>query len=96
MKFVVKIQKKTINKKGIVEYENLKTVELAQFSPEVATVAEAKANPEEGVTVSMYVSHDHPIPDGYASKKLEYTTQIWKAVQYTKAEALKALEECPF
>ena len=95
MKFVVKIQKKTINKKGVVEYENLKTVELAQFSQPVADLGEKLAK-EHDASLTMYVSHDHPIPEGYASKRLEYTTQIWKAVQLNEAEALKALEECPF
>lgn len=97
MKYQIKIQKKTIDKKGIVSYENvIPTVELASFSPTVAEKAESLANPEQGVVVSQYLSKDHPVPDGYASKTLEYSVQIWRVTQKTEAEALQALADLPF
>ena len=95
MKFQVKVQKKTINKKGVVEYETLKAVELAQFSQPVADLGEKLAK-EHDASLTMYVSHDHPIPDGYSAQKLEFNTKIWRTVQLTEAEALQALADLPF
>lgn len=92
--FTIKVQSVSQNKRGMNEYTNLKSMTLSSFSPKVADAVIAKVTPE--TRVSFYIAHDDAVPEGWASKKLEFTTQIWKAAILDEEQALATLSELPF
>mgnify|MGYP001447811282 CR=1 FL=1 len=100
--FQIKIQTVSTDRKGNPTYENLKTLSLASFSESTVTALDAKieANNEDPEKVplrsSFYIAHTDTVPEGWASKKLEYTTQIWRATVLSEADALTALADLPF
>ena len=92
--FTIKVQSVSQNKRGMNEYSNLKSMTLSSFSPKVADEALAKVS--DNVRVSFYIAHDDQVPAGWASKRLEFTTQIWKAQILDEDQALATLSELPF
>ena len=82
--FKVIIQRQT--KKG---YETLKSVTLSTFSETVAE--KAMSLTDDTTRCSMYIAHSDSVPEGYASRKLEFTTSIWKQVEVSPEEALDLL-----
>lgn len=92
--FTVKFQSRSTDKRGMNVYSPLKSLNLTAFSKTVVDVALAKSS--EDVRVSFYIAHEDTVPEGWASKKLEFTTQIWQSNPLTEDEAVLALAELPF
>lgn len=88
--FTVKLQ--TQDRRG--NYNTLKTINCELFNQAVAEKAIAVAKEKE-LFVSMYL-RDEDVPEGWASRELEYSTQIWKHVELTAEEALAELDALPF
>jgi hypothetical protein len=88
--FTVKLQSQ--DRKG--NYSTLKTINIPSFSQPVAEKAIAVAK-EKDLRVSMYL-RDEPVPEGWASRELEYSTQIWLQVELSAEEALAELDALPF
>lgn len=87
--FTVKLQSQ---RRGT--YETVKTINVASFSPAVAEKAMAVAR-EHGLRASMYIRNED-VPSGYASRELQYSTQIWLQVELDESEALAELAALPF
>lgn len=85
--FTVKLQ--TQDRKG--NYTTVKSLNTPSFSQAVAEKAMAVAK-EKDLRVSMYLRNED-VPDGYASRELEYSIQIWLQVELDEEEALAALDE---
>ena len=88
--FTVKLQ--TQDRKG--NYTTVKSINTPSFSQAVAEKAMAVAK-EHDLRVSMYL-RDESVPDGWASRQLEFSTQIWLQVELDEADALAELEDIPF
>ena len=91
--FTVKLQ--TQDRRG--NYTTLKSLNTPSFSQAVAEKAMAVAK-EKDLRVSMYLRNED-VPDGYASRELEFSTQIWLQVELDEADALAeldALDVTPF
>lgn len=88
--FTIKLQQQ--DRKG--NYSTVKTLNVDKFSKAVAEKAMAVAR-EHDLRVSMYL-RDEPVPDGWASRQLEYSTQIWLNIELDESAALAKLEELPF
>ena len=88
--FTVKLQSK--DRKG--NYATVKSLNLTAFSEAVAEKAMQVAK-ENDLRVSMYL-RDEDVPDGWASRQLEFSTQIWLQLELSEAEALSELEDIPF
>jgi hypothetical protein len=91
--FTVKIQ--SVDRKG--NYTTIKSLNTPSFSQAVAEKAMAVAK-EKDLRVSMYLRNED-VPDGYASRELEFSTQIWLQVELDEADALAeldALDVTPF
>lgn len=78
-----------VDKKG--NYETVKSITLDSFISEVADKAYNKAQ-ELSAKVQMYISHSDPVPAGYASRKLQYCTVIWKQIIVSKDDAMSMLD----
>lgn len=88
--FTVKLQ--SIDRKG--NYTTVKTLNVPQFSKAVAEKAMAVAK-ERDLRVSMYLRGEE-VPEGWSSRQLEFSTQIWLQVELSESEALSELEDIPF
>ena len=88
--FTVKLQQ--VDRKG--NYTTVKTLNTPSFSKAVAEKAMAVAK-EKDLRVSMYL-RDEPVPEGWASRELEFSTQIWLHVELEESEALAELDALPF
>lgn len=88
--FTVKLQ--TQDRRG--NYATVKTINVPQFSKAVAEKAMSVAK-ERDLRVSMYLRGE-AVPEGWASRQLEYSTQIWLKVELSESEALSELENIPF
>ena len=89
--FTITLQREV--KRGI--YETVKSLKLDKFNANVADKAVSIAS-EKDLRYQFYIDHTDEVPAGYASKKLEYSTVIWKQTIYSPSDALKALGELPF
>ena len=88
--FTVKLQSQ--DRKG--NYATVKTLNVPQFSKAVAEKAMAVAK-ERDLRVSMYLRGED-VPEGWASRQLEFSTQIWLQVELEESEALAELDALPF
>lgn len=88
--FTVKLQ--TQDRKG--NYSTVKTVNVPKFSQAVAEKAIAVAK-EHDLRVSFYLRGED-VPEGWASRQLEFSTQIWLQVELSESEALSELDALPF
>ena len=88
--FTIKLQSQ--DRKG--NYTTVKTLNVPQFSKAVAEKAMAVAK-ERDLRVSMYLRGED-VPEGWASRQLEFSTQIWLQVELSEAEALSELDALPF
>ena len=88
--FTVKLQ--TADRKG--NYTTVKTLNVPQFSKAVAEKAMEVAK-ERDLRVSMYLRGEE-VPEGWSSRQLEFSTQIWLQVELSEADALAELSELPF
>lgn len=88
--FTVKLQ--TTDRRG--NYTTVKTINVPAFSKAVAEKAMEVAK-EKDLRVSMYLRGEE-VPEGWASRQLEFSTQIWLQVELSEAEALSELEDLPF
>ena len=88
--FTIKLQSQ--DRKG--NYATVKTLNVPQFSKAVAEKAMAVAK-ERDLRVSMYLRGED-VPEGWASRQLEFSTQIWLQVELSEAEALSELDALPF
>jgi len=88
--FTVKLQSQ--DRKG--NYATVKSINTPSFSQAVAEKAMAVAK-ERDLRVSMYLRGED-VPDGWASRQLEFSTQIWLQVELSESEALSELEDIPF
>ena len=88
--FTVKLQ--SIDRKG--NYTTVKTLNVPQFSKAVAEKAMAVAK-ERDLRVSMYLRGEE-VPEGWSSRQLEFSTQIWLQVELDEADALAELDALPF
>lgn len=76
-------------KKRNGEYVTDRQAMVEHFDESLASTAKAYAE-TKGLFCQMYVGHDDPVPVGYSSKKLEYTTCIWKTSEpVSVTEAMK-------
>ncbi len=64
-------------RKGI--FSTVKSFMLDKFDSKIADAAYAKAAEKE-LSVRFYISHSDAVPEGYASRKLEFSTVIWKQI----------------
>lgn len=88
--FTVKLQQQ--DRKG--NYATVKSINVSQFSETVAQKAMEIAKAHD-LRVSMYL-RDEQVPDGWASRQLEFSTQIWLQVELDEADALAELDALPF
>ena len=88
--FTIKIQSK--DRKG--NYTTVKTLNTPSFSKAVAEKAMAVAK-EHDLRVSMYLRGEE-VPEGWSSRQLEFSTQIWLQVELDESEALAELDALPF
>ena len=88
--FTVKLQ--SIDRKG--NYTTVKTLNVPQFSKAVAEKAMAVAK-ERDLRVSMYLRGEE-VPEGWSSRQLEFSTQIWLQVELSEDDALNELDALPF
>ena len=73
------------------DYTTVKSITVEQFNEELAVKANTVAK-TKGLFVQMYLDHSDPVPEGYSSKRLEYSTVIWKSVILDTQSALSALD----
>lgn len=88
--FTIKLQQQ--DRRG--NYSTVKSLNVSQFSDAVAKKAMEIAS-LHNLRVSMYV-RDEPVPAGWSSRELEYSTQIWLTLELSEADALAELSELPF
>lgn len=90
--FTVKLQ--SVDRRG--NFTNVKTINVPQFSKAVAEKAMSIAK-EKDLRVSFYVRGEE-VPDGWASRELQYSTQIWLNIELEESEALAELDalDLPF
>ena len=88
--FTVKLQSQ--DRKG--NYTTVKTLNTTAFSKAVAEKAMEVAK-ERDLRVSMYLRGED-VPEGWASRQLEFSTQIWLQVELDESEALNELDALPF
>ena len=72
-------------------YSTVKSKNIESFSLAVAEKAMALAK-QHGLYTSFYVK-DEPVPDGWSSKELPFSIQIWLDQAVTEEEALNELNE---
>ena len=83
--FRITVQQRTKNGFSTVE-----TTTVDNFDTELAESYEPL---KQVFNVQMYIGHDDKVPDGYGSKKLPYTTSIWKLRGNDTVETAKAKAE---
>lgn len=88
--FTIKLQ--SVDRRG--NFTTVKSLNVPQFSKAVAEKAMEVAK-EKDLRVSMYLRGEE-VPEGWASRQLEFSTQIWLQVELSEAEALSELEDLPF
>ena len=88
--FTIKLQ--SVDRRG--NYTTVKTLNVPQFSKAVAEKAMTVAK-EKDLRVSMYLRGED-VPEGWSSRQLEFSTQIWLQVELSEAEALSELDALPF
>ena len=88
--FTVKLQ--STDRRG--NYTTVKSINTPAFSQAVAEKAMAVAK-QNDLRVSMYLRGEE-VPEGWASRELEFSTQIWLQVELSEAEALSELDALPF
>ena len=84
--FTIRIQSVKQTKLG-KEYLPVKSVTVEKFDESLADKAREYAK-ESGLVVQMYIDHNDTIPVGYSSKKLEFSTAIWKTTVTSLEDAL--------
>lgn len=88
--FTIKLQ--SVDRRG--NYVTVKSLNVSQFSDAVAKKAMSIAK-EQDLRISMYL-RDEDVPDGWASRQLEFSTQIWLNIELNESEALAELDALPF
>lgn len=88
--FTVKLQ--TQDRRG--NYATVKSFNAQSFSKTVAEKAMEIAK-QHDLRVSFYL-RDEDVPEGWASRQLEFSTQIWLQVELSESEALSELDALPF
>ncbi|MDD2314392.1 MAG: hypothetical protein PHX12_05950 [Proteiniphilum sp.] len=88
--FTIKLQSQ--DRRG--NFTNVKTLNTTSFSKAVAEKAMAVAK-EKDLRVSFYLRGED-VPEGWASRELEFSTQIWLQVELSEDAALAELEDIPF
>ena len=88
--FTIKLQ--SVDRKG--NFTTVKTLNTTSFSKAVAEKAMSIAK-EKDLRVSFYVRGEE-VPEGWASRQLEFSTQIWLNIELDEDAALAELEDIPF
>ena len=88
--FTIKLQ--SVDRRG--NFTTVKSLNVPAFSKAVAEKAMEVAK-QHDLRVSMYL-RDEEVPEGWASRQLEFSTQIWLQVELSESEALAELEDIPF
>ena len=88
--YTIKLQ--SVDRKG--NFTTVKTLNLPQFSKAVAEKAMEIAK-QHDLRVSMYLRGED-VPDGWSSRQLEFSTQIWLTLEMSEEDALNELSELPF
>lgn len=84
-----RIQFQSRDRKG--NFTTVKSFTLDKYDSKLAEAAELKAA-EKGLSVRFYIAHEDAVPAGYASRKLEFSTVIWKQLTYTPESAMSEME----
>lgn len=88
--FTIKLQ--SVDRRG--NYTTVKSLNVPQFSQAVAEKAMEIAK-QHDLRVSFYLRGED-VPEGWASRQLEFSTQIWLQVELSESEALSELDALPF
>lgn len=92
--FTAKIQ--IVNRKG--KYETLESANVAHFDLELAkATVEAveelnQTDVERPFRAGLYIK-DEPVPHGWASRELPFSTQIWLQVEMAPADACERFKK---
>ena len=86
--FTYKLQSK--DRRG--NYTTVKSKNVESFSLAVAEKAMALAK-QHGLYTSFYLKGDEEVPDGWSSKELPFSIQIWLDQVVSEEDALNELDE---
>ena len=73
-------------------YTTVKSKNVESFSLAVAEKVMAIAK-KAGLYTSFYLKGEEEVPDGWSSKELPYSIQIWLDVAVSEEDALNELDE---
>lgn len=72
-------------------YVTVKQITVKSFDNSLAEKAE-EISKAQGLSLSLNIAHEDTVPAGFYSKRLEFTTSIWRSKEVSVEEALAELE----